>query len=209
MYLCYMDESGTSSIPGNTSHFVLVGLSIPIWHWKDCDQEIAKIKNKYLLSAEEIHTAWILRKYLEQNQIPSFDKLAHSERRSEVDRARKGELLRLQRNKNPKLYRQVKKNYIKTEAYIHLTIEQRKQFIKEIAACVANWGFARLFAECVDKVHFDQRKTRKSIDEQTFEQVISRFEQYLQIMDSTTPSTKNYGLLIHDNNDTVLKNTLC
>ena len=31
MYLCYIDESGTSDIPGNTSHFILAGLSLPIW----------------------------------------------------------------------------------------------------------------------------------------------------------------------------------
>ncbi|MCU7837088.1 MAG: DUF3800 domain-containing protein [gamma proteobacterium symbiont of Taylorina sp.] len=41
MYLCYIDESGTSSIPGNTSHFVLAGISVPIWHWKTCDKDIS------------------------------------------------------------------------------------------------------------------------------------------------------------------------
>jgi hypothetical protein len=30
MYLCYIDESGTPQIPGNTSHFILAGLAIPI-----------------------------------------------------------------------------------------------------------------------------------------------------------------------------------
>jgi hypothetical protein len=33
MYLCYIDESGTPESSGNTSHFVLAGISIPIWHW--------------------------------------------------------------------------------------------------------------------------------------------------------------------------------
>lgn len=68
MLVCYIDESGTSAIPGNTSHFVLAGLSIPIWHWKNCDQEIAKIKSVYRLEDAEIHTAWLARKYLEQSQ---------------------------------------------------------------------------------------------------------------------------------------------
>ena len=44
MYLCYVDESGTPDIPGNTSHFVLAGISTPVWHWKNCDQEIRAIK---------------------------------------------------------------------------------------------------------------------------------------------------------------------
>jgi hypothetical protein len=37
MYLCYIDESGTSVVPGNTSHFVLAGLSIPIVQWNGGD----------------------------------------------------------------------------------------------------------------------------------------------------------------------------
>jgi hypothetical protein len=37
MHFCYVDESGTSNIPGNTSHFVLAGLSIPIELWQNCD----------------------------------------------------------------------------------------------------------------------------------------------------------------------------
>lgn len=55
MYLCYIDESGTSDIPGNTSHFVLSGLSIPIWYLKDCDRTIETIKRKYVLENSEIH----------------------------------------------------------------------------------------------------------------------------------------------------------
>ncbi len=72
MYLCYMDESGTSSIPGNTSHFILAGISVPIWHWNDCDQGLGRIKQRYDLADAEIHTAWLLRRYLEQNKVPDF-----------------------------------------------------------------------------------------------------------------------------------------
>lgn len=69
MYLCYIDESGTADIPGNTSHFVLAGLSIPIWAWKDCDRQIEAIKRKYGLLDREIHVGWILRAYLEQSRV--------------------------------------------------------------------------------------------------------------------------------------------
>jgi hypothetical protein len=47
MQLCYLDESGTPELPGNTSHYILAGLAIPVWHWKTCDQEIAKIRVQY------------------------------------------------------------------------------------------------------------------------------------------------------------------
>lgn len=205
MYLCYIDESGTSGIPGNTSHFILAGISIPIWHWSDCDAEVTAIKRRYNLAEAEIHTAWILRTYLEQSKIADFESLSQTERRSAVERYRREHLLALQKRSNPKSYRQTKKNYDKTSAYVHLTRTQRRQFITDVAECVANWGFARLFAECVDKVHFDPNRARRSLDEQAFEQVASRFDRYLQITEEPGAQPQNYGLLIHDNNQTVAK----
>ena len=204
MYLCYVDESGTSDIPGNTSHFVLAGLSIPINQWKYCDNAILAIKKKYNLEDAEIHIAWILRPYLEQSKISNFENLDYTQRTSQVQQFRKTELLRLQRTKNPRHYSQTKKNYNKTEAYIHLTYQQRRDFIKEIAICVSRWRFARLFAECVDKIYFDPSKRDQTIDEQSFEQVVSRFEHYLQIVGRRYPE-RRCGLIIHDNNQTVAK----
>ena len=204
MYLCYMDESGTPDLPGNTSHFILVGLSIPVWHWKTCDREIAQLKRKHFLGDEEIHCAWMLRRYLEQTKIKDFEQLRYDDRRSEVEKFRNAELLRLQRTSGTR-YRQAKKNYSKTAPYIHLTEDERRKFISEAAKTLSQWGFARLFAECVDKVHFDPRKhIPYNIGEMAFDQVVSRFEQYLQAT-GTSQNQKNYGLLIHDNNQTVAK----
>ena len=205
MYLCYIDESGTSDIPGNTSHFVLAGLSIPIWHWRDCDNAIENIKRKYALGNFEIHVAWILRPYLEQSRILDFSGLNYKQRRYQVGIYRNRELLRLQKSRDPKQYKQTRKNYSKTDAYIHLTLNERRALVKEIAECVAEWGFARLFAECVDKIHFDPTRAPQTIDEQSFEQVVSRFEQYLQNISRNNPSSSCYGMLIHDNNETVAK----
>ncbi len=204
MYLCYIDESGTSDIPGNTSHFILAGLSVPIWHWKDCDREVESIKKKYALEDLEIHIAWILRPYLEQNRIANFDSMNYQQRRTQVEQYRKQELLRLQRVRNPKLYRQTKINYRKTDNYIHLTYVERQKLIYEIAQRISGWGFARLFAECVDKIYFNPYKSARSIDEQCFEQVVSRFEQYLQQIEKSTTNSC-FGLIIHDNNQTIAK----
>lgn len=204
MNLCYIDESGTSSIPGNTSHFVLAGLSIPIKYWKTCENEINAIKTRYSLESTEIHTGWIVRKYLEQSKVANFEKLDYAQRRYEVEKYRNGELLRLQKASNPKLYRQTKKNYAKTKDYIHLSYDQRIAFIEEIVKAVGNWTFARLFAECIDKIHYNPSRTVRSVDEQAFEQVVSRFEQYLRNTNASS-TEKNYALLIHDNNETVAK----
>ena len=204
MYLCYIDESGVSSIPGNSSHFILAGLAIPIWHWKSCDRDISQVKKRYGLEGREIHTAWILRKYIEQSKIRDFQLMDYSERRDRIAAYRQREIYRLQRSNNPKHHRQTKKNYAKTDAYIHLTWEERRQFIHEVAQCLKGWGFARLFGECVDKTHYSPTKNQQSIDEQTLDQVVSRFEQFLKIK-SATDGTRFYGLLIHDNNETVAK----
>jgi hypothetical protein len=207
MYLCYIDESGTPEISGNTSHFILAGIAIPIWKWKIAEKDISNIKSKYLLSDAEIHTGWILRPYLEQKKIANFAKLSYSQRRSEIEKIRKSELLRLQKShKTNKLYHQTKKNYKQTSSYIHLTFEDRKKFIEDLSKVVSGWGFARIFAECIDKIFFDPSKSSQSISEQAFEQVISRFEQFLININKTENAVKKcYGLLIHDNNDTIAK----
>ena len=84
MYLCYIDESGTPEIPGNTSHFVLAGLSIPISYWRNADREVSQVLGAYGLENEELHTAWLLRKYLDQTKIPNFEQLDWASRRSAV-----------------------------------------------------------------------------------------------------------------------------
>ncbi len=205
MYLCYVDESGTSAVPGNSSHFVLVGISIPIWEWRRADQEINAISKRYDLDGVEIHTAWMLRAYLEQRKIPNFESLSADERRAAVKRARAAQLLQLQKGRNPKAYKQAKKNYRHTEDYVHLTHEQRVEFIVEVASAISSWEFATVFAECIDKLHFDPAKANRSIDEQAFEQIVSRFEQYVR-RQGNNPQTK--GIIVHDNNQTVaLKHT--
>ncbi|MFY8188757.1 MAG: DUF3800 domain-containing protein [Flavobacterium sp.] len=203
VYFCYIDESGTPEVPGNTSHYVLAGLSIPISYWKKCEIGISKIKQKYNLQDSEVHTGWIVRKYLEQSRINDFDTLDYSQRRHEVLKIRKTELLKLQKSQNKNHYKQTKKNYKQTDAYIHLSYNERISFIQELADLVGSWSFARLFAECINKIHFDPTRAQQSVDEQSLEQLVSRFEQYMKIVSKSTKNSKLFGTLIHDNNDTV------
>ncbi len=202
MYVCYIDESGTPDIPGNTSHFVLAGLSIPISQWKTIDQDVSRLLKKYGLGGAEFHTAWILRKYLEQSHIPDFEKLDWVARRSAVNHARNKELLRLQRQNAPN-YKQVKKTYAHTNDYIHLTFIERRELVSAVAELVSSWSKAKLFAECIDKMHFDPTLNARSIGEQAFEQIVSRFERFL--VSRKKPGGESYGLLVHDNNETVAK----
>lgn len=203
VFFCYIDESGTPEIPGNTSHYVLAGLSIPISYWKLCESKISSIKNKYGLLDGEIHTAWIVRKYIEQSKVQGFDGMNHAQRRHEVEKLRKAELLRLQKSSNRNHYKQTKKNYRQTDAYIHLNHTERMDLIKELADLIGSWSFARLFGESINKIHFDPSRARMSADEQALEQLVSRFEQYLKIVSKSTNEKKLFGALIHDNNETV------
>lgn len=203
MKFCYIDESGTPEVPGNTSHYVLAGLTIPVDKWKFCEMEVNKIKKKYQLDNAEIHAGWLLWPITEQGKIKDFDKLDSKTRIYEVQKYRTSELLRLQTSPTPqktKQYHRTKKNYRLTKEYIHLTLKERRQFVFEIAKMIGGWSFCRLFAESIDKIHFNPAIAKSSIDEQAFEQLVSRFEQYLKFQKPV-----ECGLIIHDNNDTVKK----
>lgn len=205
VYFCYIDESGTPEVPGNTSHYVLAGLAIPISFWKTCERGITQIKQKYALENSEVHTGWIVRKYIEQSKIVGFDTMNYDLRRYEVEKIRKAELLNLQKNPNKNLYKQTRKNYRQTVAYIHLTLNERLSFIRDLADLIGSWTCARIFAECINKIHFDPIRAKHSVDEQALEQLVSRFEQYMKIISKSTGNSSLYGTLIHDNNETVSK----
>src|SRR5712691_11366576 len=164
MHICYVDESGTSELPGNTSHFVLAGLSIPIWHWRTSDHDIYTIMARYGLGGKELHTAWLLRTYLEQSRIANFEQLDWTARRAAVELERNRYLLRLQQTQRSNTYRQAKKTFAHTQAYVHLTLNERRALVREIADAVSNWGYARLFAECIDKLYFDPARARRTVD---------------------------------------------
>ena len=132
MNFCYVDESGTPQIPGNTTHYVLAGISIPVWHWRNCDREINRLKAKYGLAQQEVHIAWMLRYYLEQKKIVGFEELSHADRRYEVGKIRNAYLIKLQREGKSKQYHNTKKSYRKTFPYVHLTHSERKSLILEI-----------------------------------------------------------------------------
>ena len=205
MFLCYIDESGTPEIPGNTSHYILAGLSIPIGQWRSTDRAVSAILEKWGLAGQELHAAWLLRSYREQSAIPDFEALPWDQRRPLVCRERARTILALRKTKQAKPYKQQRKNFDKSEAYIHLTMAERRLLALEIADCIAGWPDTRLFAACVDKLHFDPTLAKRPVDEQAFEYVVSGFERYLTGIDGPGNPPKSYGLMVHDNNETVAK----
>ena len=149
-YMCYLDESGVQENTG-TSHFVLVGLAILAEHWKQYENQIAQKKTYYGLENSEIHTAWMARRYVEQEQIPNFEKLSWSERRKLAQTKRDEHLIRISARGSAKQLKAAKLNYRKTAAYIHLTFSDRNKILGELANIIGGWHDVRLFAEVTDK----------------------------------------------------------
>lgn len=189
MHLCYLDESGSPEATGNTDHFVLLGLAIPDHTWKQKDAQVTAIKAKYGLRGAEIHTAWMVRDYPEQNHIPDFAKLDWQTRARTVRAARVLNLGRATRTQTQSL----KKNYIKTDPYVHLTRDERRKCLDELAALVGSWRDARLFADAHWKRHVQGKDNFRF----AFEQVVTRFNTYLRLA-----AGGGLGLLVQDNNPT-------
>lgn len=190
MYICYLDESGTVERTDSSGHFVLVGLAVLAEGWKEKDQQIDAIKGKYGLSHSEIHTAWMLRDYPEQHTIADFPTLDFEERRRQVVAARR---LNLARPRPTRKQAQLQKNYNKTQAYIHLTRDERRACIEELADLIGSWGDARIFAEAQFKHHIGGSGDFSI----AFEQVVTRFNTCLRHIGGVN------GLLVQDNNPTV------
>ena len=128
-----MDESGIEDLGGGTSHFVLLGMAISSLQWKRYDRIINQVKSKYDLSKNEIHAAWMARRYVEQNNIMNFNKLFFPARRAEIEkniRKRAGIIGVSGDRKKIKNYRKYCK---KIRPYIHLTLDERKQALVDLA----------------------------------------------------------------------------
>ena len=217
MYLCYLDESGVPEIPGNSTHFVLAGIAIPIERWREADAAISEIMARYGLAGEELHTAWLLRKYLEQSRIDGFDEMNWDERRAQVARLQVAEIHRVRKLGIAKRNAHLKKLYRHTSPYVHLTLEERHTLALEIAETISKWDWAVLIAACIDKSFFLINRPPDQVNTSAFSRIIIQFAQFLEDAegfgsiadeDAHQPLLREFGLLIHDNNTTVaLKHT--
>lgn len=200
MFLCYLDESGSPELGRGTSHFVLLGFCIQAIYWRGQDAQIAAVKRQYGLENEEIHTGWMTRRYLEQERIAGFAAMDWAARRAAVEQERRATLLRVAALKGPQAVQEMRKNYRKTAAYVHLTRDERFALLRELADIVGSWGACRLFAEATDKRTFQAQPPRRPPLEEGFEQVVTRFHHFLAAMGRDA-----IGLLIQDNNPTAAR----
>jgi|688.fasta_scaffold467822_1 hypothetical protein len=194
MYILYVDESGVEQIGAGSSHFVLLGLMIPAEHWKSLDTALENTKDSYRLREIEIHTAWMCRRYAEQESIANFSDLSHDQRKTQAlqeIRRRAGAIGVSGNRRKEKSYR---KEARLIEPYIHLTREERIACLEELAQQLASWTDVRIFADAISKADFVNAQI--SPYEMAFEQVLARFQAFLSFKHGT-------GIMVHDKNETV------
>jgi len=168
MHICYLDESGNHVRHGTTAYFVLLGLAIPAESWRGHDAEVEKVLHQHDMVGE-IHTAWMARRYPEQERIPDFEKLDSTARRSAVIRERKIALGKAAL-RGSKAVRLLTRNFKNSDHYIHLTHAERRAILQTLADLIGTWGDAVIFADA-------QLKTahpKTSPDEEILEHAFSR-----------------------------------
>jgi len=203
IYLLYLDESGTPELKGGTAHFVFTGLAIPSDSWADYDHRIQLLKQKHHLNLTEIHSAWMMRRYQEQERIPDFSKLDFESRKRLAVEIRKANLLMAAATKTGKQLRELQKNYRYTAPYLHLSLPERLAFLQAVADEISTWTEARIFGEAINKKIYTMEPHRP-LYEDAFSQVITRFETFLQNRGAHL-NQKLLGMIIQDNNPTMEK----
>jgi len=198
MYVCYVDESGVPEPGGGTSHFVLLGLAVPLDRWKSLDLALSTCKAKHVLANHEVHTAWMARHYPEQERIAGFEGMGPASRRAAVRVERAADLAKAS-TKGTKTVRGLAKNYKKSEPYIHLTHKERIAALEDLADAVGQWTDCALFADIQEKSAtsnaWKSRPASEVISDHAFEQLVTRYHHFL-----VRQGGDALGLIVHDQN---------
>ena len=192
MYIIYVDESGIPELIPDSQHFVIAAVSIPLTSWKNYDTQLRNLLSRHRLIDVELHTAWMARKYPEQERIPNFDTLSDGDRRNLVTVERRKDIAKASL-KGENAVRGLKKNYKKTEGYIHLTFDERKEILRQVTDVLASWDDARLFGDAHKKSTLLPHQLIRS-REFALEQVTTRFNTYLR----NVHGAGVFGVMVHD-----------
>jgi hypothetical protein len=103
------------------------------WHAKDA--AVDEIKRRYRISEQEIHTGFMARRFPEQEQIAGFAMLSHPQRIAAMRAAREGKLIRVAALRSED---NLKKTYARTAGYVHLTLDERRQLLRDVADLIGS-----------------------------------------------------------------------
>ena len=194
MHICYLDESGSQSRNANTSYFILLGLAIPAATWRAKDADIASILDVHHLFGE-VHTAWMARRFPEQERIKDFERLSPEDRAAAVEKERKIDLAKAAL-KGRKAISVLARNYAKTAHYVHMAHNERINILRALADKIGAWQDVVLFADAQRKSVYPVTTDDSVIMAHAFEQVVTRFHTYLN------RENIDLGILVQDQNDT-------
>lgn len=201
MFLLYLDESGVPEPhPDQTSHYVVVGIAVHEGTWFALERLLRKLKKRYGLEQDgdwELHAAWILSRFREQERVSGFADLDWSARHKAIQHLR-AEKMEQQSSWSSKKRRRKIDFYKQTEPYIHLTSKERKDLVRDALTVVSNYRRGLyLFGEAINK-----ETLSPAIDpvRESFSQLIARFERFLK-----SRKQKHWGLVTMDQNPTQAK----
>lgn len=183
MYLLYVDESGvTNPHPSQTSHYVTIGLAVHVGTWFALTRRVRSLKLAFALDGDteklELHAAWLLRAFREQTVITSFADLSRRARYDAVEEWRRKRREEAWPGLEPRLREREKKDFRKTEPFVHLTREERDQLCLEALQIVGEHRKGiTLFGQAIDK-----RVIPPGVDiaQTAFSGLIDSFEMFLQ-----------------------------
>lgn len=183
MYLLYVDESGVPNPhPSQTSHYVMIGLAVHVGTWFALTSRVRRLTSAYALDGDterlELHAAWLLRAFREQSIIPRFDELSRRARYDAVIEWRKRRQREDWPNLAPNARDREKKDFRKTEPFIHLTRDEREALcLKALKIIGDHTRGVTLFGQAIDK-----RTLPPGVDaaEVAFSRLIDSFEIFLQ-----------------------------
>jgi Protein of unknown function (DUF3800) len=197
MYLLYVDESGvTNPDSSQTSHYVLIGLAVHVGTWFALTRRVRELKGRYALDGNtedlELHAAWMLRAYREQSIIPSFADLGFGARHDAMKEWRATRQANDWPGMRPKDVHRERKEFRKTEAYIHLTREERSAlYLGALRVVAEHRRGVVLFGEAIEKACLP-----RGVDtaEEAFTRLVDRFEIFLQNHQQENP----WGIVVVD-----------
>ncbi len=136
------------------------------------------------------------RRFSEQTRIADFERLPEAQRRAAVLAERRIDMNRAAA-RSRKAATDLSKTHRKTDAYVHLTYEERMTFLKAVADAIGSWSECTLFADAQMKSASRPNTKSEEIFDFAFEQVVTRFNTFLDKTEG-----KQFGLVVQDRNET-------
>lgn len=202
MFLLYTDASGTpeKSDP-NSKLYTVVGVCIHEGTWFALEKRLRNLKCRYEYQGEplELHAKYLCAQLRDQESITDFESMDFDVRRQAAEAFWKE---RVGREANTEKRREREAKYRSFKPYIHLSRRDRSNLFEEALDLIGSHDGIRLFGEVIDKDWFFQERDATDIVQSAFEQIVSRFDAFLQWHNRTLDSGIDNGLLLMDKEPT-------